>query len=320
MNRPGFSFLACPDSALLKQELERQAGGWKDAGEPKRLTFWGDEDPSDAFWESLGQVGLFSERRILIVRQAENWSATAWKQISSALARELEHVWPFFCLEVEVERGKLKIPAHILKTRCFTFAEKKGWVWRSPGLGANVQRYAVEQAKKLGLAFQGDALAMFCDACPQDAQGILSELQKLSLLAKDGQIRSEWLESGESAFEHDAFALIKQISRGDLASAWPAISADTEGGLLFFLVAMLSREMRILWQILVGETPRLYPGEAARKKELAFQLGYEGLGKGFAALADAEWQVKSGRQTPSQTLEMLAVRMAAIFKPRASGS
>ena len=313
MARPGFSFLVSPDSALLMQELDRQAATWKEAGHPRRLVFWGDEEPGDAFWEALGQAGLFSERRILVVRQAENWPQPVWKQLSAALGRELEHVWPFFCLEVEAERGKLKIPAFFQKLRCFTFADKKGWVWRNPGLGPNIQRFAREQAKKLGLEFGPQELAAFCASCPQDAQGIINELRKISLLSTDGRVRLEWLQ-GDAALEEDAFALLKRICAGDLASAWPWISADADGGLLFFLIAMLGRELRIFWQILAGEEPRLYGPDAARKRELARVLGYQGIGNGFAALADAEYQVKSGRQTPGQTLEKLAVDMAGLFR------
>lgn len=313
MDRPGFSFLASPDSALIKQELEKQAASWKGAGKPKRLIFWGDEEPCDSFWEALSQAGLFAEKKIIIVRQAESWPQAVWKQISTALGRELDHVWPFFCLEVEAERGKLKIPAHIQKQRCFAFADKKGWVWRSPGLGPNIQRFVREQAKKLGLVLEPEELNAFCSSCPQDAQGILSELQKLSSLSSDGRISPEWIQGGELMLEQDAFALLRRLSAGDLASAWPAISADSEGSLLFFLIAMLSRDFRIFWQILSGEEPRLYGPDAARKRETARKLGYLGVGNGFAALADAEYQVKSGRLTPGQALERLAVGMSSLF-------
>lgn len=313
MSKAGFTFLVSPDSALIKEELEKRIAAWNISPDPKRLVFWGDEEPDDVFWESLKQVGLFSEKRVIVVRQAESWSASAWKLVSNALARELEHVWPFFCLEVEAEKGKLKIPGYIQKLRCFEFADKKGWVWRNPGLGTNIQSFIRDHAKKLGLNLRSQELNAFSQICPRDAQGIINELQKLSLLSEDGNIKPEWIDGGESALEQDAFALIRQLTSGELASAWNAIGADSDGSLLFFVIALLSREFRLLWQITRGESPRLYPADAARKKDLARRLGTGRLADGFAALADAEWQVKSGRQNPQQALEILAVKMAEIF-------
>lgn len=313
MERPGFSFLVSPDSALIKLELEKLLQSWPGSESAKRLTFWGDGEPGDAFWRALDQVGVFAEKRIVIVRQAEIWPANVWKQVSSALSRELEHVWPFFCIEVEAERGQLKIPAYIQKSRCFSFADRKRWVWRSPGLGNTTQRFVAAEAKRRGLTFEEGSLATFCANCARDAQGILTELDKLSLLATDGKIKAEWLQAGESSQENNAFTIIRQLSAGDLPGAWQAISADADGSLLFFAVALWSREFRVLWQILAGEEPRLYSGEATRKRELARRLGYAGVSRGFVALADAEWQVKSGGRTPGQAMESLSIEMASIF-------
>lgn len=299
---------------MLKEELERQIqASPPQSGQWRRLTFWGDEEPDDSFWEGLKQVGLFLDNRVIIVRQAEAWGAAIWKGLSAALARQLEHAWPIFCLEVEAEKGKFKIPAHIQKTGCFTFADKKGWVWRSVGLGTNLKPFAAQQAKNMGLAFSPDDLARFCATAPQDAQAVINELRKLALLAEDGKIRPELIGADSAKQESDAFNLIKKITAGDFMGAWQEVEADTDGSLLFFAIAVLAREFRLLWQIAAGEEPRLYPAEASRKRSLARALGFTGISAGMAELADAEWQVKSGRQSTTQTLEILCVNMNRIF-------
>lgn len=315
--RPGFSFLICQDSALLKEQLEKQIKDFPpDAGKWKRLVFWGDEEPGRAFWESLVQTGLFAEHRLIIVRQAELWDASTWQQLSSALAREHEKTWPFFCLESAWEKGKPKLPAHIQKMRCFTFAEKKGWIWRSQGLGQNFQRFAADQAKALGLKFQPADWTAFCAKAPQDAQGLINELRRVALLARDGRVSAEMFAESGAIQESDAFGLIKKITAGDLAGAYAEASADRDGGLLFFAIAMLAREFRTLWQLLAGVELKLHPAEATRKRNLARRLGFAGISAGLNDLAAAEWQVKSGRQSPGQTLEALCIKMCDVFGKR----
>lgn len=312
--RPGFSFLVCPDSALLREEMERQISAFLPAGESwKRLVFWGDEEPGDNFWDSLGQAGLFAEKRLIIVRQAENWPASVWKGLSSALAKQLEHIWPVFCLEVAWEAGKFKIPAHIQKSRCFTFADGKHWVWRSQGLGQNLRKFVAGQAKALGLLLDEQELGIFCESAPPDATGIVNELRKLALLAENGKVSLDALRRDCPVQESDSFGLIRKLLAGDLTGAWQEASLDADGSLLFFAIAVLAREFRTLWQINSGAEPRLYPAEASRKKSLARKLGMAGISSGLAALADAEWQVKSGRQSPAQALETLCVTMCRLF-------
>jgi len=315
MGRPGFSFLVCPDVTFLKEELERlvssEASSWK------RQVFWGDEEPGGQFWESLQQIGLFAEKRIVIVRQAESWPATVWKELSQALAKKLDHVWPFFCLEVGFEKGKYKIPAHIQKAACFTYAEKKGWIWRSQGLGQNMAAFIRSHAKKLGLSFSKEDFELFCASVPQDAQSVINELEKLALLAEDGKVKTALLPESSSSLENNAFGLIRKLQAGDLPGAWRELEKDSDGSLLFFMIALLAREFRLLWQINAGENPRMYPAEARTKSALAKELGQAGIAVGFAALADAEWQVKSGHQRPEQVMEYLCVKIASLFNGNA---
>lgn len=311
MARQGFSFLVSPDSALMKEELERQIKDWPHA---KREVFWGDEEPPKSFWESLQQPGLFADKRVLVVRQAENWAPAIWKSLSQILARSAEHIWPFFCLEVSVEKGSFKIPAHIKNASCFQFASKQGWVWYGEGLGKHAQDFVKSHAARLGLSIPSDLLGRLCGSTPPDAQSLLNELQKLALLAKDGKVTLDIMPDGSASLESDAFKLINQIWGNNLPAVWKEVSNDVEGNLLFFVIALLSRELRLLWQILQGENPRVY--QFQQKKALATKLGFSGLARGFAALAEAEWQVKSGRFSPAQALEVLVMTFGRL----ASGS
>ena len=69
--RPGFSFLVCPDSRLLRTHLAEQLAVFSSAGGPwERHVYGGDEEPPPRFWEQLSLQGLFGASRVLLVRQA----------------------------------------------------------------------------------------------------------------------------------------------------------------------------------------------------------------------------------------------------------
>ena len=69
----------------------------------------------------------------------------------------------------------------------------------------------------------------------------------------------------------------------------------------------------MLWQLWAGEKVRVHPNEAAFKKQLATRLGPAVLAECMSTVMDAELQVKSGRRSPSQSLDYLASRMTDLF-------
>lgn len=312
--RPGYSFLVSPDSGLLLEELEKLLQIHKLPDPWEKLVFWGDEEPEESFWSSLRQQGLFAGYRLVLVRRAHEWGASVWKNISASLSRPYDNVWPVFCLEVEHEKGKFKIPAYIQKTGAYAFAQKQGWIVAAPPLAGNgVRKFVEKQAKKRGLVFLDGVMAKFCQLIQPDAVAIATELDKLAMLAPKGEINDKMLESGYSQPEGDAFALLKKMENGDLPGVWQEVLGANASSLLFFLIAILARELRLLWQFECGEAPWVAPHEAAFKKNLARKIGKKGLSMGFCYVAEAELQVKSGRMTPEQALENLAVTMTMLF-------
>lgn len=320
--RPGFSFLVCPDSRLLRTRLKEQLVAFPPAdGAWERHVYWGDEEPPPRFWEQLSLQGLFGASRVLLIRQAQFWPAAVWKKISRALARPSAQCWPFFCLEVNWEKGQPKIPAHIARLRCLAFADKQNWIWRHEGLTErDIRRYVQQRARHLALDFEADALEQFCASVPPDAQAIENELEKLALLRGNGgadgggKITAAMTATAAWSPDCNVFACIRHMEAGNLAAVWKELSRSRDSdSLLFSLLALLARELRLLWQIRAGEKVRLHPSEAGLKKQLALRLGPRGLAEGMAFVADAEWQVKSGRRTPEQTLEFLAAGLTRLF-------
>lgn len=319
--RPGFSLFVCPDGYLLRSALEEALAAWPpERGAWERHVFWGDEEPAPRFWELLSLEELFGASRAIVVRQAQLWPAAVWKKLSRALARPSARVWPLLCLEGEWEKRRPKIPAHITRLRCFAFADERGWVWRGEGLGERgLERHVRTRALALGLSFAPDALEQFCASVPPDGLAIENELRKLALMAGGEAVNTAMTATGGWSPECNVFACIRQMEQGNLAGVWRELArGGDDDRLLFSLLALLAREWRLLWQVCAGENARLHPSDAAFKRALAQRLGAAGVARGFAALADAEWQVKSGRRSPAQALESLAAEMAALCAPARS--
>ena len=331
--RPGFNFLVCSDGQLLRTHLARLLASHPPqpgqlSGQWERHVYWGDEEPSPRFWEQLTLQGLFGAPRALVVRQAQLWPAAVWKKISHALARPSEQSWPFFCLEMAWDKGQPKIPAHMAKLRCMSFADQRGWIWRHEGLNERaVKKHVLQRSQTLGLRFEQDALEQFCISVPPDAQAIENELEKLLLLRDAAKDSGEAGAPGNDAVtlpmiataswspECNIFACIRHMEAGNLAGVWKELSRSRDGdSLLFSLLALLAREMRLLWQIRAGEKVRVHPNEAGVKCQVAARLGPAGIAEGMALIVDAEWQVKSGRRTPEQSLDFLAARMTGLFQ------
>lgn len=319
--RPGFSFLICPDSFLIRQQLDILTQQFAPpSGKWKTSVFWGDEAPGSRFWESLKQQGLFLEYRAIVIRRAQEWGAQIWKNLDAALASGSSAIWPIFCLEGEFEKGKHKIPVFIQKSRCFVYSEKQGWHWNNPPLaGKLLSRFVESEAKKRKLSLNAEALHLFCSSIRPDASSVINELDKLALLYADKAITPDMLNLEASSPEANAFECLKNLYNGNLAKVWQEISQSAASSLLFFLVALLARDLHIFWQLNSGKNPYLYPADAAIKKSIATRLGKKGIGQCFVLLADIEYHVKSGQLSPEQALDKLLVELGRLFSPHAVG-
>jgi DNA polymerase-3 subunit delta len=325
--RPGFSILVCPDGQLLRARLERLLAAHPPrAGQWERRVYWGDEEPPAAFWEELTLPGLLGTSRALVVRQAQLWPVAVWKKLSRALARPSEQCWPCLCVEVPGVKGPPKLPAALAKLHCLKFAAAQDWLWRHEGLTPySLKSHLVQRGKALGLRFAPDALERLCASVPPDARAVENELEKIlllraSLTAQGAPLPPEvdlsQIPTGGWSPDCNIFSCIRHMEAGNLAPLWQELARNEDGAsLLFSFLALLDRELRQLWQLKAGENIRLYPKEAAAKRALAARLSAETLAAALAEIVDAEWQVKSGRRSPEQSLDFLAARITGLLAP-----
>lgn len=338
MTRPAYSFCVCPDSNLLRGRihslLTRHPPGQTSAATIwQRFVFWGDEGLTSSFWEHLTLQGLFSFPKALIVRNAQLLPAETLRRLFTAIGALAPPggakgplpnslIWPLICLEVAFEKGKAKIPAHIQKNEFFQLAEKSGWIDSTSGLTPQtLPAFLREEATRAGLTLRQEELSLLARALPPDAAMIASELAKLALLAdNDGKLppgAASFVEQGQELSIFELMRIIQQ--QGAAPAAWRRILEDRLSGenLIFAFNAILLREARLLWQLLVGQPSYLPPNIAAQKKMTAESLGLPGVARLWEIALKADKGIKSGERSPDQAFEMLASDLFMLFgRPR----
>jgi DNA polymerase-3 subunit delta len=239
-----------------------------------------------------------------------------WKSLSNALASPKEHCWPFFCLEMDWEKGQPKIPAHIMKLKCLAHADSQGWIWRHAGLDErSLRTFVQKEIKERKLRFEQGALELLCAGLIPDASAVAAELDKLALAAPDGLVSAELAAQAAHVPDFDIFRFLRLVRGGKVQDAWiDVLHARRENeGLLFPLLGLLIREARLLWQLVQGESVRVHPSELDAKRKLASRLGHEGLTRLFRLLFLADLSVKSGERQPEQALDALVADLSLLF-------
>ncbi len=317
MARPGFSFLVSPDSELLKQKVDQLLKQYPPSSDEwKKYIFWGDEPPDSRFWESLKQQGLFIENRAIIVYRANEWNARVWKSLDMSMACGSDAIWPFFCLECEYDNKKgFKIPAYINQSRSLEFAKKNKWYWERDALkNRNLRDYVREEAERRKLKFSNIALESFCSLIRPEAAVIANELDKLYLIYGEGEISESLEETYYDRPEANAFLCVKSLYTGNLPQVWREISRGDASSFLFFLIAILTKDLQEFWIFKSGGNP-YFGYDSNLKKSLANRLEKKALTQAFVLLANIEFQVKNVKLSPEQALDKLVIELGILFSP-----
>ncbi|WP_461208493.1 DNA polymerase III subunit delta [Desulfocurvus sp. DL9XJH121] len=323
-DRPGFSFLLCPDPELVRLELEslvRRHGQGRDFD---RRVHWADEDLSDAFWQDLTIPDLMGTPRLVVVRRANALLKEGWDKLTSALSSFNAQIWPVFCLESGPDKkGQMKPPAVLAKQKYWPVAEKRGWVWTSPGLTpATMGRFIKDFAARHELAIPPATARALADALPQDAVGAGNELHKILLAGGETrEVKPEHVALVSHQADMDVFAFIASILDGrSPEKVWKKVFdnrlAPSTDSIFFAFLALITREARTLWELAQGEAPSAWVrrSDLDDKTRLAKRLGPTRLARIWDLVLEAEFGVKTGQRTPEQAFEAVVGGLFSLLK------
>lgn len=327
-DRPGFSFLLCPDPELIRLEVETLVEGHGQGKAWVRRVYWGDDELPGAFWQDLLIPDLMGAPRLVVVRRAHKLLVENWDKLTSPLSSFNAQIWPVFCLESAPDKkGQLKAPAVLSKQKFWPVAEKRGWIWSSPGLTPRTMpEFVGGFAQRRRLTIPSPVARALAEALPQDAIGASNELEKIALAAgQSGQVAMEHVALVSHQADMDVFEFISTVMEGKSPErVWRKVFdnrlVSSTDSIFFSFLALMAREARILWELDQGEKPSSWVHQSVvqRKTSLAKRLGAAQLAQVWSLVLEAEFGVKTGQRTPEQAFEALIGALFTLLNPKAA--
>ncbi len=314
MSRPGFNILVCPDAALLKQRIDAMLGQAGGGYEP--AVYWGDDELPDAFWQDMSSASLLGGAKAVILRHVEAMPEAMLKQLGPVLAGPTG--WPFLCVESAWERNGPKLLKRLTSQKFWKVAEKHKWIWTVPGLDQkSLPNHVTAWAKQQTISISQPVFRKLCSLLPLDAAALASELDKLDLvLGQRRELDMQDLELLAPVLELDFWTMLEALTQGRTSTdVWREVLRErsSSDNLLFPLLSSLTRECRLLWQLMHGEDVRLPGWIKDKKTATARRLGPAKVRAMFALALEADMGVKTGEKSDTQALEILVAGLCVLF-------
>ncbi|BBD08957.1 DNA polymerase III subunit delta [Desulfovibrio ferrophilus] len=329
-DRPGFSFLICPDPELIRLEVESLVELHGEGKTWDRRAYWADDELPGAFWQDLSIPDLMGTPRLVVVRRANKFLKDSWDKLTSTLSSFNAQIWPIFCLEPAADKkGQVKPPAVLTKQKYWPVAEKRGWVWTSPGLTPRTMPDFVSSfVRRKKLIISPPVAHALADALPHDAMGAKNELEKIALAAgESGEVVKAHIALISHQADMDVFEFISSVLEGKSPErVWQKVFdnrlVSSSNSIFFSFLALMIREGRILWELGQGEKPSVWVHHTVvqRKSSLAKRLGPARLSRIWHLVLEAEFGVKTGQRTPEQAFEALVGGLYSLFSPKTAQS
>jgi DNA polymerase-3 subunit delta len=317
MERPGFTFLACPDPEIIRERVDRLLADTKTAF--AKEVFWGDEEIGASYWNALTVPSLLGGRRAVVLRRAEACPPEFWSALAPALRGFNDAVWPFFCLEGPFDRKGPKLPKGLADQPFYKVAVKRKWVFTSPGLTRrDMGPRLADWAAGRGLALGPGVAEGLAAALPPDLARADNELAKLRTgLGDRTEIECPTSPCSPTTRAWTASPSWTPFPAGEIRrrSGAKFSTRSCRGGNGLSVLGLLLYEARTMWRRAAGEGSdiRLPPYVLEKKQAMARRLGAAGLARIFEAAFTAEAGIKSGARRPDQAMERLTAELFRIL-------
>jgi DNA polymerase III subunit delta len=301
--------------ARLRDLAERQSG----TGGVE--VFEGDQSTADNVAYALNAMTFAIGRRFIIVDGTERWKDKEMDALEAALKGIAPDTTVTFFAR---EDGRLKPPKRlhdaVKKAGGDISAEQAVKPWELP-------KWAVEQAKQMGLELTPDAARMLVGHVGDRQQRLLRELEKLALEFEPGaRLDADTvLELTAASAERKAWALADALLSGSPEAATRTLlQMRAQGERIAGLIYWMSSRVRQAHQIAVGldrgesqaqikSSLRMPPSAADKLIADARRLGAERLRAAIELIADLELASRGGSRSGASedTQALLAIREIA---------
>lgn len=271
------------------------------------------EHPASEILARLSALPMFGTRRLLMVQSIEAWPKDQLK----AVASYLEHPLPSACLVLSSTRKK-----GLEKLQ--EGAEARGGLveFHAPN-EREAPRWLQMRARMLHKLLSPQAAACLVEQLGTDLFRLQSELDKLAVYVGEREkIELEDIKKTVS-FQRSftVFELLRQVSQGQTRQAVSSLnnlllSGESPLGIL----ALLARQIRLLWQAKDGMARNIPAAELAQKLGLpstvvgnytqqATTFSEAELYRIHRVIRETDWALKSTGTAPQLLLEALVLRL-----------
>lgn len=204
-------------------------------------TFYAGESSARDIMNTARTFPLLSDRRLVIVKEADKLKTSSWKELSTYVTDPLPSTCLVFCAE------KLALNATLL-----TPFKRKGEVVRFyHPFEREIAEWIRKMVKEFDKTITSDAVTLLCMELESDLQTIYSELQKIAAFVGEKKVigKDEVREVLSEAGGASVFELIECIGNRDQESALMLLKRLLEAGEYpLKILTIISRHLRMLTQ------------------------------------------------------------------------
>ncbi len=297
-------FLHGPDSFRLHQRLQTLKQGFITKYDKSALNveiLWGDSITAQELRKAALTWGLLQERRLVIVRDI-------FTQKSETVLDECAEVLKELSDDSIVIFTATKLPKK--KNNLLTQLQKADKVEEFEALkGAQLANWLRQKIKAQNVMLTRDAGQYLLQVFADDLWSLNNAVDKLSNYTDKITIK-EIKEMIPAATEENIFDFTDALSAKDSKRALKLLHDQLElGANEFYLLSMLARQIKILWQVKAsgGKGLDLHPFVVQKAMPQAAKFSTEKLQQLYAKLLDIDSKLKSSKIKPETLLDLWVI-------------
>lgn len=309
-------YLFVGDGELLKEEAWRQLLNRLVPAKARSMNgerLLAQEHSAPDVLGRLSALAMFGKRRLVMVQNIEAWPKDQLKAVASYLA----HPYPSACLVLSsIHRKGLE--------KLLTEAEARGsLVQFNAPTERDAPAWLQGRARRLQKLLSPQAASCLVEQLGVDLFRLQSELEKL--VAYVGDREKIDLEDVKAAVVSQraftVFEMLRYVSQGQTRQAISSLrSLLLAGEHPLGILALLARQIRLLWQAKDGAARKLPPAELAKKLGLPLSVAnnYTQQARSFSeaelyrihgVICEADLAIKSTSTAPQLLLEALVLKL-----------